>query len=44
VRVLNPGERVEVQDPNRSWSLVYVGGRAVGYLSVALLVAEPPGT
>ncbi len=43
IRVLNPGERVEVESPNRSWSLVYLGGRPVGYLSVALLVNEPPG-
>ena len=43
VRVLNPGERVEVESPNRSWSLIYVGGRPVGYLSVSLLVIEPPG-
>jgi uncharacterized protein YgiM (DUF1202 family) len=44
VQVLRPGQEVEVLSPNRPWSVVYVNGRLVGYLSVSLLADEPPGS
>lgn len=42
VQVLTPGKPVAVVNPERQWSLVYVDGRQVGYLSVALLATQPP--
>ncbi len=43
VRVLRPGEPVAVANPERQWSVVYVDGEPVGWLSVAMLGQRPPG-
>lgn len=43
VKILLPGQQVAVVHPDREWSLVYVDGQLVGYLSVALLAERPPG-
>lgn len=43
VKILLPGQQVAVVHPEREWSLVYVDGREIGYLSVALLAERPPG-
>lgn len=42
VKVLTPGQAVDVLHPERRWSLVYVDGQELGYLSVALLTEQPP--
>jgi hypothetical protein len=43
IKILTPGQPVDVINPERQWSLVYVDGQVLGYLSVALLAERPPG-
>lgn len=43
VKILLPGQPVSVINPDRQWSVVYVDGKRLGYLSVALLAERPPG-
>ncbi len=43
VKILLPGQPVSVINPDRQWSVVYVDGKRLGYLSVALLTERPPG-
>ncbi len=42
VRVLLPGEQIEVADLESRWWAVYVDGRRVGYVSASLVVNEIP--
>jgi hypothetical protein len=42
VRVLDPGEQVEVGERDQGYWRVYVDGRPVGYVAASLLLREPP--
>ena len=44
VRVLLPGEQIEVADLANRWWAVHVDGRRVGYISASLVVNEIPAT
>jgi len=43
VRVLKPGQRIEVSGGPIGWSLVYVDGQRAGYVGSVLLSHQPPG-
>lgn len=42
LRVLRPGERLEVGSPQSGWWAVYVDGTVVGYVAGSELTATPP--
>jgi hypothetical protein len=43
VRVLNPGEQVEVADLVGGWWVVFVDGEMVGFVARSLILDQPPG-
>lgn len=42
IRILNPGERVDVADLQRGWWAVYRGGEMLGYVARSLIIEQPP--
>ena len=43
VRILRPGERVEVTKPERGWRFVYIDGEPIGYADNSLLQPDSLG-
>lgn len=42
LRILNPGQRVDVADLQRGWWALYAGGEMIGYVARSTLHDEPP--
>lgn len=44
VRVLTPGQEVEVGDLDQGWWAVYLEGETVGFVAASLILDQPPGS